>query len=184
MMLSNQENRTVGHAALKIPLATAGGVLVVLVVQRIVGGIISLIGALASGTVDSVWQFVVIQSVWLDVVFAVGVFLALRFLSPITAGLPLLTVILRSFLTVVAGAVLVFIAVLLAGVVNALGGLLGTQTGFQPDVALRALGSGIWAGGGYVVSASPVVILAGVLLWIWLARHPRNTPVPELRAQV
>ncbi len=183
-MSSNPEVLPALRQRVLTPLVVAGGVFVVLVAQHIVLGIVNLSGLLVFATVDSIGQLFQPQGFALDFVFAVGVFLALWLIMPIVAGLRLSSVVVRSVVATVAGAVLVFIAMLLIGFYNAIGGILSTQVGFRGEVASHWVGFGISTGGGYLVDAMPLVILVGILLWMWLAKHPSDTLASSLATEV
>jgi len=167
-----------------IPIATAGGVLVVLLVQRIG----RTVNALVIGPLNPNWNPIVVSSVWsdvafgivFDIVFAGGVFLGLRFVSARVAGLRLGLVVVRSVLAAAAGSAFVFLAILVTGAYCAVGGVLGTQVGIQGDTVWRAVARGSETGGAYFVNSAPVVILAGILLWIWLKRQPHSHPIAGL----
>lgn len=181
MTMSNQTQAPRNSLA---ALTLAGCVFGVLLVQHIANGVFSVVGAVASGSQLDFEELVSARSVLLDLVFVVGVFLTLWLISPIAAGLRLTTVILRGVLISAGGAVLVLVAILLFGLSEAIGGLIGLQTGLDIGTAVQSVGSGIWSAGGYFVGTTPLVVLAAILLWIWLARHPSNTPVSEIVGQV
>lgn len=86
------------------------------------------------------------------VVTVLGVFFTIWLIAPIVSGLRPIQVILRALLAALVGGVLLFLVSLL-GLATATGG---------PDM-LSALLSTL----GVVVRIAPVVVLGGVLLWVW-----------------
>lgn len=106
---------------------------------------------------------------------SVGLFLSLWQLAPIGAELRLAHVLTRALLASGIGAALVAFVWLVVGGVEAVGRL------FDPDAAefaLFAFGSAAFSGvqraGHAFVETTPLFLLAGVLLWLWLREHRRD----------
>jgi len=177
MTSSNQLLRRAQQHRFTIPIATAGGVLAVLLVQRILLTIVGVFGALVSGSFGGIWFPLGGRLVGLDLVFAVEVLVVLCIVRPVLAGLRLGSVVVRSVLAAAAGSIFVFLAILVTGIYDSVGGVLGTQVGIQGDTVRQAVAVGLYTGGTYFVFSGPVVILAGVLLWIWLTRQTRTHPI-------
>lgn len=121
---------------------------------------------------------------------AVGVFLSFWLISPITAGLRMLQVILRSVLAIGIGVCLVFVVLAIGEVISAVsfsGPMFGASF---PDPALatgnipQALASGLASAITIFISVLPIGILAGVLVWNWLARHPAQQPASDTLDEV
>ena len=109
---------------------------------------------------------------------SIGVFLTFWQLAPIGAELRLAPVLTRAPLASGVGAVLVSFVWLVVGAVEAVGRLLDPDTA---ESALFAFGSAAFAGvqraGLAFVETTPLVLLAGVLLWLWLRGHSRDYDV-------
>ena len=120
--------------------------------------------------------------------FALGVFISLWLLAPVSHELELRFVLTRAGLAAVAGS----LGYLVAGLVLALLGWLGVDEGVFQSVGLtadtsalvqglfRALASAVQT----FISLTPAVMLVVVLLWIWLRDHPREYDVSGLIDEV
>jgi hypothetical protein len=128
--------------------------------------------------VGAVWGGQVFNSLTGPLPFAVGVFLCFWQVAPIAPVLRLAHVVTRSILAaLVGGAVMwlvTFIAVIVLDISQAPFSFRAADVFGQlgPD-ALRALFQALSVTAGYL----PIAVLAGILLWGWLQRHPLATPV-------
>ena len=101
--------------------------------------------------------------------------LSFWFIAPIGPDLHIAHVITRAALGAVVGSVLVFLVNLATtGISLVTNGLMGQirLTADAGDKFLQALGFSAAIAGGQLVTIAPLVILVGVLLRMWLARHP------------
>ena len=118
--------------------------------------------------------------------FALGVFLSLWVIAPVSHELTLRFVLTRAGLATLVGAVLVIIANVLFAVFGAFsptGSLFGNSfptPGFDGSYLVQGLIAALAAGLNAVISKAPLVLLAGVLLWLWLRDHPREYAVSGL----
>jgi hypothetical protein len=163
--------------ALLVGLAVAG----FLVAQQLVQVMTSLVAyGLNSDPGRQFLYQVVIFTFTTAIPFAAGVFVVFAFLAPILAELALKRVLLRSIIAGAAGAVLVAIVGTFVAIVIALangsfanGALLFGNTfptrSYADSIAGSFLG-GIQGGINIFVSTLPLVVLAGVLFWLWLRR--------------
>ncbi len=175
-------HRVVRQHGFLVAFVCAAVVLAVLVVQTLVGFLISELSNLGSGPNYSVpwWSYYAPQLGTVLLPFAVGVLLSLWFIAPVAAELHVAHVITRSVLAAAVGGVLAVLVTIVASLIGLLsGGLMANllATRFSGETMLSILGSAVGAGGQEFVSSTPVVILAGILLWIWLERHPSKHPV-------
>lgn len=120
----------------------------------------------------------------------VGVFLALWVIAPISDELTVRFVLTRAGLASAAGAVLVVLFQAVQGLFQSIGEAASTYSwttepvepteGLNLEVfgqhTLDALASGV----NIFIFYTPVVMLAGVLLWLWLREHPREYAVAGL----
>lgn len=127
---------------------------------------------------------------WTLVPLGLGVFACLWLLAPITAGLRLSAVVARALLALAFGVVFVFLALLVFGLQ---GWLAGAQ--FFGNSSNQAVESFISNGAdvvpmavqvtvGTALDALPVVVLAVVLTWSWLVRHPARQSASAVAAEV
>jgi len=182
-------------------LVTALGVAVLLVVQQLLDSLVNWL--LASGVAalddspDSGFSNVSITYEFdprTDLLFlyvlpmVLGVFLALWLLAPISHELDLRFTLTRAALASAAGSLLIllvgtvvalltFLGVDINGVQVIDGGMNGT---LLAQGCLLALAHAAQA----FIFKTPVVMLAGVLLWLWLREHPREYDVSGLIDEV
>ncbi len=194
-MMTSMATRVVKQRGVVVALLTAAIVFAVLTVQsllslfatEVTSGIIGG-GFFAFGS--HLWGSYAISGLGSIVVLSGGVFLALWIIAPIAAELRLFHVVTRSILAAGVGAVLVFLFALL---VAFLGGF-GFSGGFSSNLLanLNFNGSSVVSTLAFSVSttiqtfssAAPVVVLAGVVLWIWLDKHPRDHHVSGMVDEV
>jgi hypothetical protein len=187
--MSDIGRRVVHQRGIVVALITSALILVVLIVQRELGILLSILGAVATGSLispsDYGWSALfTVQAVTLDLAFAVGVLLSLWLIAPIAAELRLFHVFTRSLLAAAVGAALLAVVEIAISIYGAFSGPLMAMTSFSGPRALQGVLFGIADAGRYFVSSAPLVILAGVLLWIWLERHPRDHGVAGIVDEV
>ncbi|TXN31426.1 hypothetical protein [Lacisediminihabitans profunda] len=173
-------HRVVRQRGFLVALAAASLVLAVLVVQSLLTFFVTQLGYSGGGSPRDLpwWTVYGRQVLSVSVPFGVGVLLGFWFIAPVAAELRLAHVITRSLLAAVAGAILVFLTTTVLEAVLAIQALvdhgalsrLGAET-------MRALGVGLAFAAQAFVSATPLVILAGILLWNWVERHPSRHPI-------
>jgi hypothetical protein len=158
-------------------LATAGAVFAVFEAQQVINGAITVVATLLFGQTMSIPDTLGGPTLLHNLVFAVGVFLALWLLVPIAREYPLMRVILRGVAISALATALVFVVAVLIGTYQAFIGPIGSMTGFEPHAAWSGLGEALLIAANYFAEGTPLVILAVVLLWIWLRRRARVTDV-------
>jgi hypothetical protein len=162
---------------------TALGVGVVLVVTQVLQVLVTWIGrdpATTLGVFGSLQLnfFVSILPV------IVGVFLSLWIIAPIAPELRLGHVITRAILAAGIGCALTFlVAVLLSvavqfgqAVPNAFAGSITVDARGIFEGIIRSFGSAL----AQFIGLIPLVVLAGILEWLWLEQHPRQHEVSGL----
>ncbi|HAM27410.1 MAG TPA: hypothetical protein DCP11_12115 [Microbacteriaceae bacterium] len=170
-------HRVVRQRGFLVSLVSAAVVFAVLVVQSVLSFLVSQLGHLGVGSSQGFqwWSFYGQQVGTVYVSFSVGVLVGLWFIAPVAAELRLAHVITRSALASAVGAVFAFLAVVVvSAVVLASEGLMGQAifSRLTGESMLHALGAAFGTAGQEFVSATPLVILVGILLWNWLDRHP------------
>jgi len=119
-----------------------------------------------------------------------GVFLGLWALAPIGARLRVSAVIARSLIAVGCAVVVVFLTQLLWGMQDWFAGaqFFGNSSNQAVEsffsAAATALPSAIQFALGTALDALPVVVLAVVLTWMWLGRHPARQSAEAAAAEV
>ncbi|TQL47784.1 hypothetical protein FB562_0854 [Homoserinimonas aerilata] len=171
----------------------AVGVLAVIVVQGVLRGVTSTLFSLGMpdlGYVGTIWSDVTTSVALVEFPFAIGVFLCLWLVAPVAAELRLAHVITRSVLAAGAGAVLVLVVQGFQALVVGIwvgGGLFGASfpfSGFSgSDIGYR-LGFAMQTAVGSFIDLVPLVVLAGVFLWMWLERHPVSHQVSGMLDEV
>ena len=185
--------RVVHQRGVVVALVTGAAVLAALVVQAVLSGLFSFIAVWMSGqgAQSGGWPANAIgQAALTYLPFAIGVFLALWFVAPIAADLRLFHVITRALLVAaIGGALAIVVAIIgaLLGAFNYSAGLssnIVANLGYDFGGALSRIGFAVSSGLTLFIGALPVVLLACVLLWIWLERHPRNHQVAGIVDEV
>jgi hypothetical protein len=122
--------------------------------------------------------------------FVIGVFLSLWLIAPIGADLHIMHVVMRSGLAAGVGATVVFVVTAIIAVFSriALAGTLFGNSFPSPSYDANSLPQELGyllegALSGFIAQA-PVVVLAGVFLWIWLRQHPVRHAVAGLVDEV
>lgn len=187
------ESLTSGQRALPAVIAAAA-VLLYGTAKSLVGAIVFFAAALAqSGTRQSLEMFSALASplqLWDLVPPSVGVFLGLWVLAPISARLRVGAVIARSLVAVASAAVVVFLSQLLLGMQ---GWFANTQFfGNSSNQAVEsffsnaanALPMALQFAASTALNALPVIVLAVVLTWMWLGRHPVRQSADAAAAEV
>ena len=185
--------RVVHQRGVVVALVTAAGVLAALIVQALLSGLFSYIAVWMTGrgVQSTPWPADAIGRTALTYLpFAIGVFLALWFVAPIAADLRLFHVITRALLVAaIGGALAIVVAIIgaLLGAFNYSAGLssnIVANLGYDFGGALSRIGFAVSSGLTLFIGALPMVLLACVLLWIWLERHPRNHQVAGIVDEV
>ena len=171
--------RVVRQHGFLVALASGLVVLAVSLVQNVLNAVIgqlSLLGA-SGPSAGQWWAGYATQFASIAVPLALGVVLSFWFIAPIGPDLHIAHVITRAALAAAVGSVLVFLVNLATtGISLVTNGLMGQirLTADAGDNFLRALGFSAVIAGGQLVTVAPLVILVGVLLRIWLKRHPSD----------
>lgn len=170
-------HRVVRQHGFLVALASGLVVLAVLLLQSVLSAVIAQLSFLGSSEVPA-WQWwagYATQFVSVAVPLAIGVLLSFWFIAPIGPDLHIIHAITRAVLAAGVGSALVFVVNLATtGFSIVTNGLMG-QIRIPADAGenfLRALGFSIATAGQLFLSVAPLVILVGVLLRIWLERHP------------
>lgn len=122
--------------------------------------------------------------------FAVGVFASLWIMAPVAAELRLAHVITRSVLAAGIGASLLLIVragVILIELAAEAGSFFGNsfpEISWERSVNGRGLGVALQQAIIAFAELSPVVVLAGILLWIWVQTHPARHAVSGMLDEV
>ena len=107
--------------------------------------------------------------------FALGVFVALWILAPISDELTVRFVLTRAGLASLAGSLLVIVVDLILGLVWAF-----SPTGFDSTEFLQSVVEALSTGLHVFIFTTPLVMFAGLMLWLWLRDHPREYAVAGL----
>jgi hypothetical protein len=176
-------HRVVRQHGFLVAFVSAAVVLAVLIVQTLASVLISQLDFLDSGSSQGIqwWAYYGPQLAMVALPFAIGVLLSLWFIAPIATELHVAHVITRSLLAAAVGAVLALLVTFVVSLVGLLsgGGLMSNLmlTRFSGETILSIVRSAVSTGAREFVSSAPLVILVGVLLWIWLEQHPSKHPV-------
>ncbi|MGV8969101.1 MAG: hypothetical protein ACOH1J_01485 [Microbacteriaceae bacterium] len=170
-------------------LVAALGVLAVLVVQEVFTSVVNAVvasSALSSRSPDGVYdvnqaEYVVLIFAQLGsylatsvLPFALGVYFSLWIVAPIAAGLTLRLVVIRSIVAASVGAALVAVVRVIAGAVRGIENMTSVFGQAFPwstiDIAeLQFQAGSILTGALFqLLEIAPLVVLAGVLLWLWM----------------
>jgi hypothetical protein len=162
---------------------TALGVFVTVLVTDFLQTVFSTLSAIAGASISAdyvgtLWFGLFLNSVTGPLPFALGVFLCLWQVAPIAPGLRLAHVVTRSVLAALLGGVLAWLVFWISQLVV---DVLPFAREFQGSIvfgklepdAVQALFRALALTVGYL----PIVVLAGILLWGWLQRHPLGTRV-------
>ncbi|HEY4152934.1 MAG TPA: hypothetical protein VGM38_06395 [Pseudolysinimonas sp.] len=167
-----------------VPAFLAGlGVFAALLVISFLKTLFSTLSVIATAPiagdyVGQIWTGLLVGSVTGPLPFAIGVFLCFWQVAPIAPVLRLAHVVTRSILAaLLGGAVIWIVSLVFQVVVEVSNTQFSTPAGdvlaqLGPD-ALQSLFGALAATVGYL----PIVVLAGILLWGWLQRHPLGTRV-------
>lgn len=164
-------------------LITGVGVFGVVLIQGILVGLLGAaytagtLGIDWGGYAGDAWNAQLAVSLTGALPFALGVFGSFWQLAPIAPELRLGHVVSRAVLATVVGAAAVVVVVVLVALVGALAGLPsafggGTGVGGVVDRFWFGVLRGVLGAAQGVVTQLPVVVLAAILLWGWLDRHP------------
>ncbi len=170
-------HRVVRQRGFLVALASGLVVLAVNLVQNVLNAVIGQLSFLGTSGVPA-WQWwagYATQFASIAVPLALGVVLSFWFIAPIGPDLHIAHVVTRAALAAAVGSGLVFLVNLVTtGISLVTNGLMGQirLTADAGDQFLRALGFSAVIAGGQLVTVAPLVILVGVLLRMWLERHP------------
>jgi len=166
------------------PAALAGlGVLLVLLIIGFLQGLFTTLGVAATSTIDGgyfgqLWTAQLVGLATGPLPFAVGVFLGLWQVAPIAPTLRLAHVVTRSVLAALLGGAVMWIVFWVAQLVVEVAGF---AREFQGAVLFGKLGPDAIGAAFRALSVTtgylPIAVLAGILLWGWLQRHPLDKPV-------
>lgn len=182
-----------GRRGVLAAAGVAGGVLAMVVVQELLGSIAST--ALASVNqvlpplyFDTLWSGSIVFVVLVQLPMAVGVFFCLWLIAPIAAELRLAHVITRAILASGVGATLTTVVTAVreaTGMFSRVGSLFSNSFPALPvDGILQAVLQGLQHGIFALLHIAPLVILAGILLWLWLHKHPSRHAVSGMLDEV
>ena len=156
-----------------------------LIVLRFLEFLIGLLATLGQG---QPYGFPVVQVMLLAIPFAVGFFVSLWIIAPIAEELRLPHVVTRAILATGVASTVVFIVFAIVNVVGAVsfdGYLFGQSfPTVRFDGVPNAFGSALVTAALTFVTALPLGVLAGVLLWIWRKDHPPRHPLSGLIDEV
>lgn len=115
--------------------------------------------------------------------FSVGVFLCLWLVAPIAAELRVMGVLGRSLIAAGAGAIVLFVAVLLGSLLSNFDESAGLVFGWAYGAMATAASNIGWvslhamySAANMAITVAPLTVLAGVLVWLWLRAHPVDAP--------
>ncbi len=184
--------RVIRRRGFVVALITAASVLAALVAQEFLVDLFGSLGAVIGGQgYPGGWAPAVLAQAALTFLpFAIGVFLAIWLVAPIGADLRLVHVVTRSLLIAGIGALLAIVVSVIAALFGAFSysatftsSIFG-NLGYDLSGALSRMGFALGNGLTLFASALPLVVLACVLLWIWLERHPRDHQVAGIVDEV
>jgi hypothetical protein len=182
LQMTKMAHRVVRQHGFLVALASGLVVLAVSLVQNVLNAVIGQLTLLGSSDVPA-WQWwagSATQFATIAVPLAVGVFFSFWFVAPIGPDLHVAHVITRSILATGAGAGLVFLTLLVTSAASLVTtGLLGQIRLGQiaGDHILNSIGFALATAGQQFLTVAPLVILVGVLLRLWLERHPSEHEV-------
>ena len=140
------------------------------------------VGFLSSASVGQPYGFAVVQVLLVAVPFAVGFFVSLWIIAPIAEELRLPHVVTRAVLATGVASTVVFVVLAIAGILGAI--VLDEAPRFDGSLAVNAIVTALTGAALTFVSALPLGVLAGVLLWIWRKDHPPRRPLSGLIDEV
>lgn len=171
---------TFGRRGLIVAAVTSLIVFGAILAQQVLSALISLatVPAGSSSFLPLVIEQETVTALTGSLPLSVGLFLSLWQLAPIGAELRLAHVLTRALLASGIGSALVAFVWLVVSGVEAAGRLFDPEAA---EFALFAFGSAAFAGvqraGLAFVATTPLILLAGVLLWLWLREHSRDYDV-------
>jgi uncharacterized protein YqgC (DUF456 family) len=147
-----------------------------------------LVGLISSLSVGQYFGFALGQMLLVAIPFAVGFFVSLWIIAPITEELRLPHVVTRAILATGVASTVAFIVVAIVNVVGTLnfdGELFANSfPAVRFDGVPQALQSALVGAAITFVSTLPLGVLGGVLLWIWRKDHPSEHPLSGLIDEV
>lgn len=171
----------------------AATVLVVTVVLQLLSTVVSWVFIVSqqSGLFDLSTAAPIVGLILGSLPFAIGVFASLWLLAPIAAELHIAHVITRALLAVAVGIAVTFFVLFIGAMFGQLSASDGLVFGWI-DAAFRVAGRNIGSAAGWALYSSatqgisliPLTVLTGVLLWLWLHKHPQKHAVSGLIDEV
>lgn len=165
-------------------LVTALGVGVLMAVQQLLSELVFALQAFF------VWESLVDHLLWFTLPMALGVFLALWMIAPISDELTPRFVLTRAGLASASGCLLLTVVQVVRSLFLSIGaassdhGIFGSSVaapeGVNLEVFEKYLQASLTTGASTFIFYTPTIMLAGVLLWLWLREHPREYAVAGL----
>lgn len=166
------------------PAALTGlGVFAALLVLGFMQGVFAALSVVTGPTISGdyagqIWFGQLVSSLSGPLPFAVGVFVCLWQVAPIAPVLRLAHVVTRSILAALFGGAVIWIVI---WAVQLIVDVVAYAPEFRGGALLGKLGpdalSTLFRALSITVQDLPVAVLAGILLWGWLQRHPLDRPV-------
>ena len=132
----------------------------------------------ADGYIAQIWLAQLWEAMSGPLPFTIGVFLCFWQIAPIAPQLRLAHVVTRSLLATLVAAALLWV---IGMVVQFFAEIANRPFSFDPGSVFGHLGQTVLLSLISALSSAvddlPVAVLAGILLWGWLQRHPSKTPV-------
>ena len=184
MPQSIKENATKSNA--RTAGVAAAAVAVVMLVQAILQGIIGVFSNLAYGSANPEGGYFQLQNTFAPIVgvaqsfgssilpIAIGVFLAFWLVVPLTSELRVLAVVVRSLIaSAIASAVSLVITIIFAagGAIASAGPFFGNSfPNTDGSFIFYSLVGGIQSVFSTFVGVTPLIVLAGFLVWFWVSK--------------
>lgn len=183
-----------GRRGVLAAAAVALSVIAVLVVQDLVMALSStLVGwgmyeQAPGGYLGYIWADFGWSAVSINLPFALGVFASLWLIAPVAAELRLAHVVTRTVLAAGVGASLALIVSGIQPLVWALSGMNSLFGNSFPPIpwerVMSSLSQAVQMAVGSFVQLVPLVVLAGIFLWLWLQKHPSRHAVSGMLDEV
>lgn len=135
-------------------------------------------------------QAVVIDFVTRALPVGIGIFVTLRWITPLTAGLALRIVVVRSVIAALIGIAAAFVFLSLYGVLQQFdvnGPLFGNafpQVSASGNNLIYGLIGAASSAVSLLVQVLPLTLLAGILTWMWLELHAGQESTRDTRDHV
>jgi hypothetical protein len=159
-------------------LVTAGGIFAFLLIQQFLSQLIALGRGRYSGypanEVATAWATSLAWAFAGPFAFAIGVFLCLWQVAPISPKLRLGHVVTRAALASILGIVVYW---LVRFGIEFVGYAISLRSAYTPDMVGQDALDVLWSALSTLLSLLPLVVLGAILQWGWLQRHPPKHPV-------